>query len=78
MASNTNHPTLIDSAIDSLQSAIQETRVPGELEQWLSPVRDALAQIRRVLRGEAAPRHRRDYSQIAKEVSLRKKKKKGK
>lgn len=61
----------IDQAIEALEHSLNATRIPGELSDWLGPVQSALAQTRHVLRGEAAPRHRRDFAEIAKNPTFK-------
>lgn len=60
----------LDGAIDQLQAAIQQTRVPGELDDWLKPVSDALQHVKSLLLNDGMPRHRRDFTQISEDPAL--------
>jgi hypothetical protein len=54
----------LERATDALEAAIVQTRVPGELSEWVGGVSRALNEVYELLSHQVIPQHKADFSQI--------------
>jgi hypothetical protein len=66
-SSNTSQSSVFDEVVVRLEQALCTTRVPGELIDWVEPVRTSLRQSRHLVKEESMPRHKLAFLEMGKE-----------
>jgi hypothetical protein len=62
----------LEKGTNALESAIEVTRVPGELGEWVTGVSRALNNIYEILTDHVLPQHQRDFAEIlANDIALK-------
>jgi len=65
--SDTSQSSVFDEVVARLEQVLCATRVPGELLDWIEPVRDSLRQSRHLVKEESMPRHKLAFIEMGKE-----------